>query len=327
MTEGTPPEPRSSFPAGARCAHHPERLAERTCARCGNYMCQECSGASSSTGTCLSCASREGASGAFPYSRDNFTFDGLLNLALSRWKQHWLQLALAYGAMLFCMYVPVVGLTLAAGTMSTFGVQQGDLPVPAMLTHVLGQLIALVAQLASQLVMFGYSLDLLENKPAGVARALERLKSLPAALLQLLLIYGSAALCAGAGYLLYRLLASAASAQIAAIAVGLFALLLVPVVIYIVTGLVFTLLELAHEPTATVLSALQMSWRLAHGRRWQISGVLFVAGLIGGAGLLACCVGLLATAPLGTLLYGALFLALKQPTPPNARLPAHEWPV
>jgi hypothetical protein len=326
MTEGIPLEPRSSFPAGARCAHHPERLAERTCARCGNYMCLECI-SSSSAGTCLFCASRDGASGAFPYSRDNYTFDGLLNLALSRWKQQWLQLALAYAAMLFCMYVPAVVSSVAAGTMSTFGLQSGDMPVSAMVAHGVGQLLTFVTQMAAQLVMFGYSLDLLESKPTGLARALERLKSLPAALLQLLVIYGSTALCAGIGYLLYRLLASAASAQIGAIVVGLLALLLVPVGIYIATGLVFSVLELAYNPTANALSAIQTSWQLADGRRWKISGVLFVAGLIGGAGLLACCVGALVSAPLGMLLYGALFLALKQPTPPNARLPAQEWPV
>jgi hypothetical protein len=191
----------------------------------------------------------------------------------------------------------------------------------------LAQSIGFVAQMASQLVMFGYCLDILENKPTGLARALARLRALPAALLQLLLIYGSAALCAGVGYLLYRLIASAVTPFVAAISVGTLALLIVPVGIYVATGLVFTVLELAHNPAATVLSGIETSWRLAAGRRWSISGVLFVAGLIGATGLLACCIGVLATAPLGTLLYTALFLAQKQPTPPNARAVAQEWPV
>jgi hypothetical protein len=275
---------------------------------------------------CLSCASRDGAA-AFPYSRDNYTFDGLLNLALSRWKQHWLALALASCALLFCMYVPAIALALPAGLMSGLDSPPGELSGASMLVQALGQLVANVVQLGTQLAMLGYCLDLIENKPAGLARSLERLKSLPAALLQLLIIYGSAALCAGVGYLVYRIAASAVSPQAAAITLGVLALPLLPLGSYIALGLVFTLFELAHNPEATALSAIRSSWQLAQGRRWPISGVLFVAGLIGGSGVLACCVGLLASGPLATLLACALFLALKRPTRPNAPAVAHEWPV
>ncbi|HEX4351451.1 MAG TPA: hypothetical protein VHZ95_01030, partial [Polyangiales bacterium] len=104
---------RTSFPAGARCAHHPEREAERTCVRCGNYMCRECISASSD-GICLFCASRLGAgagpSAAFPYSRDHYTFDGLLNLALSRWKQNWLRLSAVQAVVFLFAFTPAIAI-------------------------------------------------------------------------------------------------------------------------------------------------------------------------------------------------------------------------
>jgi hypothetical protein len=44
--------------AGARCAIHPDRLAEGTCKRCGNFACAECSAAGFDAGTlCVTCAS------------------------------------------------------------------------------------------------------------------------------------------------------------------------------------------------------------------------------------------------------------------------------
>ena len=321
MTEGTPAEPRSSFPAGARCALHPERLAERTCVRCGNYMCPECA-SSNAAGMCLACASREGAGGRFPYSRDNYTFDGLLNLALSRWKQNWLALALIYGATLLVTYGPPVVLGATAGVLSTLKGEHADQPLNA-----LGQILGVILQFASQLVLFGCSLDVLEQIPLSFGRAMARLKALPHMLLQLLIIYGGIAVCAGLGFAAYSIVSRLATELAGFMAAGAVALAVVPVMIYVSLGIVFMLVELAHNPEANALSALRLSWTLAYRRRWSIAGVLFVSGLISGAGVLLCCVGLLASAPLGMLLYGALFLTLKQPTAANERAQAHEWPV
>lgn len=43
--------------AGARCAVHPERQAQGTCKRCGNYACEQCNAAGFDSGTvCVACA-------------------------------------------------------------------------------------------------------------------------------------------------------------------------------------------------------------------------------------------------------------------------------
>jgi hypothetical protein len=321
MAEGNPVEPRASLPEGARCAHHPDRAAVRTCVRCGNYMCAECIGESSS-GTCLSCASRLGASGAFPYSRDRYSFDGLLNLALSHWKKHWLLLALAQAAALTFAYLPAI----VVGFLSALA---GDRARASNLSAMgIGvQAFTMVMQLATQLVLFGYCLDLLEHKPVGLARSLERLRALPAIMLQMVIIYGTCAVAGALGYGLYRFVEHLASMQAGLLAVGLFVLLLVPFFVYASIGLAFTAVELAHNPEAGAISAMTTSFQLVAGRRLPIAGVLFVSGVISGLGALACCVGILASAPLGMLIYGGLYLALRQPTEPAARAESPEWPV
>jgi hypothetical protein len=320
MVEGNPVEPRASLPEGARCAHHPDRVAVRTCVRCGNYMCAECIG-ESSAGTCLSCASRLGTSGAFPYSRDHYSFDGLLNLALSHWKKNWLPLALAQAAALMSAYLPA----LLIGVLSALaGARERANNFSAMGIGL--QAFAFVMQLAAQLALFGYCLDLLERKPVGLARSLERVRALPAMLLQMLIIYGTCAVAGALGYGLYRLVEHSASISAGLLAVALFALLLAPFFVYASIGLAFTVVELAHKPEAGAISAMTTSFQLVNGRRWSIAGVLFASGLISGLGALACCVGILASAPLGTLLYAGLYLALRQPTEPSVRAEP-EWPV
>src|SRR5262245_47475452 len=99
-------EPRlpTPVPEGALCAIHPDRPAAQTCVRCGNYMCMECQSGDAS-GICLTCASRVGAAtAAFPFSREHYSLDGLLNLSLSRWKAQWQWLTLAFGGGLIAIY-------------------------------------------------------------------------------------------------------------------------------------------------------------------------------------------------------------------------------
>ena len=278
---------------------------------------------------CLTCTSREGENRVFPYTRDNYTFDGLLNVALSRWKQHWLTLALAYAAMVLSVYGPaiVLGVVIGVSTSASGGGRGVSDHAATFVLQVIAQVFSGVVQVCGQLVIFGCCLDVLEQIPLSLGRALARLKALPKLLVQLLLVYAAVAACAGLGFGLYMLVSSLSSALAGAAAVGLLAIPAVPVGIYVSIGLAFMVFELAHNPEATALSALRRSWELAAGRRWSIAGVLFVSGLIGGAGLLLCCIGALASAPLGTLLYAALFLALKQPTASKVQTVTREWPV
>jgi hypothetical protein len=326
------PEVRSSFPAGARCAHHPEREAVRTCTRCGNYLCAECG--SSASGVCLQCTARLGAAGGFPFDRDNYTLDGLLNLSLSRWKQHWLVLALSTLAMLAVVYLPgfgfeiasrLVGMKLDAAAGHASELAAGNIKALAIL--VLGQLFTVTAHLAFMLMLSGLWLDLLEAKPADVSAMFSRVRALPAQLLAVIVIYVALALCALLGALAFWACGGVDNLPQSAWAVITYSALLLPALAYALTGVSFVTFELAHDPSVGALTALQNSWTLANGKRWQIGGILTVSAFIAGAGVIVCCVGVLASFPLGMLLSGALYLALKnQPRAEAAPLVA-AWPV
>ena len=324
------PEVRSSFPAGARCAHHPEREAVRTCTRCGNYLCAECG--SSASGVCLQCTARLGAAGEFPFDRENYTLDGLLNLSLSRWKQHWLRLSLSTLAMFVVVYVPSFGFEIAARLLGA----RVNLARPTDLSSwdftgmtilAFGQLFTMAMHLGLMLMLSGLWLDLLEGKPGDVGAMFARVRALPAQLLAVIIIYVALALCALLGGLAFWACGGVDNLPQSAWAVITYVVLLLPALVYALTGVTFVTFELAHDPSVSAISALQNSWALANGKRWQIGGILTVSAFIAGAGVIACCVGVVASFPLGMLLSSALYLALKnQPRVEAAPLVA-AWPV
>jgi hypothetical protein len=89
-------------------------------------------------------------------------------------------------------------------------------------------------------------------------------------------------------------------------------LVLLPLYVYIVAGIAFMQGELAFNDDAGPIDAILYSWRIAHGRRWRIIGVGLLAGLIVMGSAMLCGIGLLFGAPLSTLLFGALYLALRK---------------
>lgn len=88
-------------------------------------------------------------------------------------------------------------------------------------------------------------------------------------------------------------------------------LVLLPVYVYIVTGLAFIQAELAYNDDAGPIEAIFYSWRIAKGKRWRIILVGLLAGLILAVSAMLCGIGLLFGAPFATLLFGALYLALR----------------
>jgi hypothetical protein len=86
---------------------------------------------------------------------------------------------------------------------------------------------------------------------------------------------------------------------------------LLPVYIYFVTGIAFMQAELAFNDDAGPIDAVLYSWRIARGRRWRIIGVGLLAGLIALGSAMLCGIGLLFGVPLASLLFGALYLALR----------------
>ena len=87
---------------------------------------------------------------------------------------------------------------------------------------------------------------------------------------------------------------------------------LTPVYVYVATGIAFMQAELAFNDDAGPIDAIRHSWRIAHGKRWKIIGVGLLAALITGGSAMLCGIGLLFGAPLAALLFGALYLALRE---------------
>ena len=86
---------------------------------------------------------------------------------------------------------------------------------------------------------------------------------------------------------------------------------LLPVYIYVAAGIAFMQAELAFNDDAGPIDAVLYSWRIARGKRWMIIGVGLLAGLIVAGSAMLCGIGLLFGAPLSALLFGALYLALR----------------
>ena len=134
---------------------------------------------------------------------------------------------------------------------------------------------------------------------------------LPAALLQLFVIYLVMLAILGPGVVLLFL--GVADGGFGGLAIGgLVWLVLVGVPLaYCGLGVSFAQLFLVAEPRMTAIEGLRASWRLASGQRWPLLGTLLLTGLLGMAGVLACCIGALASLPLASLVFTAVFLALR----------------
>lgn len=313
------------LPEGARCAIHPDQPAARTCVRCGNYMCTACT--SEGTGLCLTCASRAGSAGGFAYSREHFTLDGLLNLSLSRWKANWQIMTFGFGGLIVASYAISLGgewvfdrVADAAGPDSSL--HRGFHPA-----RIAFQVAMSLVHLAAQLLVLGVCLDVLEGRKPDLQRALERVRRLPDAILQALVMYVALAADFGLHYLLFVALGGTsdwATALLIVLGVGL---ALMPLRVYVGLGVMFSTLALLVDPETNAFSAFAVSWRAVSGHRLQALGVSLACTLIVALGVIACCVGLLAALPIASLLYCALFLALNNRERQAPALPHEGWQV
>jgi hypothetical protein len=94
-------------------------------------------------------------------------------------------------------------------------------------------------------------------------------------------------------------------------ALGVAGIVLLPLYVYLATGVAFMQAELAFNDDAGPIDAIIYSWRIARKRRWRIIGVGLIAGLIWIGSAMLCGIGLLFGAPFSLLLFGALYLALR----------------
>jgi hypothetical protein len=205
---------------------------------------------------------------------------------------------------------------------SAAAAQRGfDLP-PGLTTMVIGALIAIVVvALVFSLLMFAFGcyvstgfarmhVGILEREDdtlgplfSGSDRfwSMAGYKGLAGLLLSAAFLVSAwpGAVVAGYGYLIDREVWMIGGA-------GLAALLVVPVVCYVALGTFFGEHAVALDGMRA-LPALRRSWQLAAGNRWPMLGFVIVCALlqmVSAIGLIACCVGALATMPLARAVVG-----------------------
>jgi uncharacterized membrane protein len=304
------PETRPAvLAAGARCAIHPDLPAETTCQRCGNYMCRTCVG-EGGLGLCLACQQRSGT-GLFPFDRDHYSLDGLFSHSVARFKQHWAPLVLATAGFFVLVYgIAFIG-AFTVGFASQVRPRGAGGPFTPL--SVVFQVVQVLVQLGLQVPLFALCLDVAEGKEPAIGAAFERIRRLPAVLLQVLIIYLVLGLAGGMlgalGYIIVKLTGTSDHPPVLLLAVGGLSAF-IPAV-YLFLGAMFGMVELIYNPEISALGALRKSFQLVEGQRWPVLGISLLSGVVALAGVLACCIGIVASMPLSLLLYCSLFLALR----------------
>jgi uncharacterized membrane protein len=251
----------------------------------------------------------------------------LLNLALSRWKINWPLLLVTFGSGLLLIY----GTTFAGEALfMALASRQGSdaaLLSPLHPARLVFMVVGTILQLSAQLVLTGVCLDLLRGEQPGLPVALQRLRRLPSAFLQMVVMYAAIALDFALHYALYMALGGLEAGWTPLWVVIVTWLIGTPLRIYVFLGVVFSQLVLLVDPHANAITAFASSWRIASGHRFEVLGIGVVALLIVALGVIACCVGLLVALPVASLLYCALFLALSTEKAAPAALRQQHWLV
>ncbi|MFY2556286.1 hypothetical protein ACN469_01475 [Corallococcus terminator] len=162
---------------------HPDHLAQRTCTRCGNFMCETCS----ENGTqphCPTCREREGLGRAFPLDRGNWSIGGLVDVCWDRFKREWVMLSVA--AIIF-FAASMLG-SFISQMMSLVGGMSGSTAV-IVVTTLVGAVASWVIQGMVSLGITRMCLDVLQGQRADLGRMFSQLSKLVPYLLTLLLSF------------------------------------------------------------------------------------------------------------------------------------------
>lgn len=261
---------------------------------------------------CRTCSLRSGAPG-FPFTRDNWTVEGVCNHAFAIWKRHWAPLAGVHTVGLVGLY----GLTIATALLPA-----DSTAAITVLTTILN-VVQFVAQTWIPLAMFAVSLDVVRTGRVELDVALQSIARLPHALAQAALIMLPLAVVGGlvaAAAFGFGLDGSLDKLWIPLLAVspligaGLF---------YYLTGVFFAQIALVDEPPLGPLVGIEASMRAVSGERARVALMMIIMGATIVAGLLLCCVGVIFSMGLANLMFATLYLALKAPpgsadyTPPS----------
>ena len=316
---GDPGEGAGPIP-GAFCATHGSAPAVRVCERCGAFMCSACV-AEGDGRHCPACRERLGEDG-FPLSRDAWSLGALMDHVWEAWKREWLMLSVAVLVMLGVTYAvafagQIVQVALLGGGGALAGDLEGASPFVAAMTVGFSIGLSLVNSLVSGLLMLGFNrmaYDVLMGRAAALGRLFSQFRKFPTLLLQQIILW--ALILIPVGLLVGTVVAAAAFARpdedtAATIAIVAVLVLLVPLLWYVL-GFFFAGYELAYDDSVGAWESIVRGWRLVSGARLSTFGVMILAGLLGMLGILACCIGIVASLSLAYTLLAGLFLTLRR---------------
>lgn len=292
---------------GARCAIHPDQPATRTCTRCGSFMCSTCSEGGAQT-LCPSCQQRMGMGSHFPLTRDTWTFSELWEYCFEIFKREWVMLGVAvlaffgvaFAANLVTSILPAIGGVAKSGALSI---------VLTIISTVLQQAVSGVMGLGLMRML----IDVLQGSKPDIGRIFSQIHKVGTYLLTMLIVVAMfavpsgavAGIIAGLGYALHWDWES-----MLPLFIGLGVVALIPL-IYFTLPLYLLQAEIAFNDEGTPMQMIRNCYAYARGERLSILGVGFVGGLVGIAGMLACCVGVLPAMGLSYMLMCGLYLALR----------------
>jgi hypothetical protein len=264
------------------------------------------------------------ATPGFALTRDTATLTDLLSKASSAWSRDlmtWVLAMLLYWLLGFG--IPFA-LSFAWGLVSAFQQGNGDTGATFEAVNVIVQIVMYAVQLVLSAVftlgLWAMAIRGNEGQPMSVGVLFSQLSKIWKYILQSLAVMLAAFLVVLPLVVIVFLMfvgpvdldtPMSEIADDAARPFGIALAALLPVYIYFITGIAFMQAELAYNDDAGPIDAILYSWRIARGKRWRIMGVGLLAGLIALGSAMLCGIGLLFGAPLATLLFCALYLALR----------------
>ncbi|MGI5861985.1 MAG: hypothetical protein ACOX6T_07980 [Myxococcales bacterium] len=282
----------------AACALHPSQLASGVCSRCGSFVCERCLDHGAFT-TCPSCRERTGEGLSFPLSRDSWTVGDLLSHAWAAFAANWLMLSLA------ALLIMVSGWIMSFSTELLVAVLMAE-------SRVAGAVASLASAIAQNAVQLPLTLGLmcmahaaLMGRRAEPGELLRHFNKIPK-LIALSLLFLAPGVFVG-----FLAFSSPAPGALAAFAIVFVATL--PIV-WLWLAFYFAQMEIALNDEVGVTDAIKNAMVICKGKRLAICGVFLLAGLIGAAGLLALCVGVVASAAFALVTSVGLYLTLRNGT-------------
>ncbi|NVJ25151.1 hypothetical protein HUW62_28385 [Myxococcus sp. AM011] len=314
---------------GASCPLHPDHLAQRTCTRCGNFMCDTCS-EHGAQAHCPTCREREGLGRAFPLDRGNWSIGDLVEVCWDRFKREWVMLSVA--AIIF-FAASIMG-SFISQMLSFIGGMAGSTTV-IVLTTIVGTVASYVIQGMVGLGFTRMCLDVLQGQRADLGRMFSQLPKLVPYLLTMLLSFAVMLpviiLCVGVALAVFVGMSGVSLAEldldstesftravtntspqvfVATFAVGI-GLYIFPGM-WLIMPLVLVQPAIANEEAPGPVETLKRCFAAAKGQRLGMFGTMALGcvGLM--VGIILCCLPVLPALGFFQLLLCGLYLSLSK---------------